>query len=524
MKLNDFFNEPDEVTTDRVSEKYPALSDQHKERLFAMSKRKYDINNNNDISKVSEVSGVEHYSKPKWYKAVSIAAAAVLAVGGLGSGMALIIRNGHAPASSSQVSEDNIETSTVEEKTESTTSEEITMTEDEYKAIGKEITDNYLEISNIIQGCKVSTDENDCISYYVYDSQDTEWTNNYAYYRTFFRVTDERFKNFDDIYNCFKQYKTAGRSTDWYGTDDLYQLEEGYSVKQYYGGDISAYPSGSDIDLAAMREDDDSFIYLDGNYVMYNGSLYTAGNRWETPYFNDEIETKVSDLSAESFTFSRYIINPLYDSNVKYGMEKIYKMVLEDGKWKIDCIDTGAQVEVSASSAIKNYLYDNSDFNEIDVEKLECILTDFDEAKKTCKAHGICKDIIGDDAIEIDAEIDVEAYELINIEVNRLKEVDRSLKRPDVLWRENYLDRMARAVKKYIESSDEYKDMDLDLELDHIYTKVYDYDDSAGTCTGHAMVISKNNDISLDWYVGVDLNSETVTFHQEHSEAFGDEE
>ena len=83
---------------------------------------------------------------------------------------------------------------------------------------------------------------------------------------------------------------------------------------------------------------------------------------------------------------------------------------------------------------------------------------------------------------------------------------------------------MARAVKKYIESSDEYKDMDLDLELDHIYTKVYDYDDSAGTCTGHAMVISKNNDISLDWYVGVDLNSETVTFHQEHSEAFGDEE
>ena len=185
MKLNDFFNEPDEVTTDRVSEKCPALSDQHKERLFAMSKRKYDINNNNDISKVSEVSGVEHYSKPKWYKAVSIAAAAVLAVGGLGSGMALIIRNGHAPASSSQVSEDNIETSTVEEKTESTTSEEITMTEDEYKAIGKEITDNYLEISNIIQGCKVSTDENDCISYYVYDSQDTEWTNNYAYYRTF---------------------------------------------------------------------------------------------------------------------------------------------------------------------------------------------------------------------------------------------------------------------------------------------------------------------------------------------------
>ena len=114
MTIEEIFDNADEVTTDRISEKYPALSDSEKDRLFAMSKRKYNINNNNEYKNVNEVSGVERYSRPKWHKAVSVAAAAVLAVGGIGGGMALISRNGQVTVSSSQVSEGSVEASETE--------------------------------------------------------------------------------------------------------------------------------------------------------------------------------------------------------------------------------------------------------------------------------------------------------------------------------------------------------------------------------------------------------------------------
>ena len=93
MRTDDIFNDIDSKTADRLSKEYPVLRDEQKERLYAMSKRKFDIKNVNDNNGI-DVSGVEKYRRPKWYKGVSVAAAAILLTGGIGSSMYFISRNG----------------------------------------------------------------------------------------------------------------------------------------------------------------------------------------------------------------------------------------------------------------------------------------------------------------------------------------------------------------------------------------------------------------------------------------------
>lgn len=71
------------------------VSESEKERIFEMSKRMYDIKKNaaaQSYEPADEVSGVEIYRRPRWYKAVSIAAAFVLAVAAI-TGSALMIRS-----------------------------------------------------------------------------------------------------------------------------------------------------------------------------------------------------------------------------------------------------------------------------------------------------------------------------------------------------------------------------------------------------------------------------------------------
>ena len=84
MRTDDVFNDIDSRTADRLAKEYPVLRDEQKERLYAMSKRKFDIKIDNSSI---DVSGVEKYRRPKWFKGVSVAAAALLLVAGIGGSM-----------------------------------------------------------------------------------------------------------------------------------------------------------------------------------------------------------------------------------------------------------------------------------------------------------------------------------------------------------------------------------------------------------------------------------------------------
>ena len=84
--MKDFylFDDTDDVTLESLAQDFPVLTDEEKERIYAMSERKY----NNDTEKKTddifdneeEVKGVERYRRPKM-RTASIAAAAVLLIG-----------------------------------------------------------------------------------------------------------------------------------------------------------------------------------------------------------------------------------------------------------------------------------------------------------------------------------------------------------------------------------------------------------------------------------------------------------
>lgn len=187
MRFDDLFNDIDNNTAYRLSEEYPVLKDDRKERLYAMSKRKYDMN---DVfgNKLNDVSGVEKYRRPKWYKSASIAAAAVLLVGGIGGSMAFISRNANVP--STEVEEIVPETTEAEEVTEESTEAE----EVDADAIAKELTDAWMECLFDILGRTLEVDRSSIVTKTITTSDgEDEFT------RDFYRVTDPRYPTWEDL-------------------------------------------------------------------------------------------------------------------------------------------------------------------------------------------------------------------------------------------------------------------------------------------------------------------------------------
>ena len=83
----DVLENAEQSVIDRLTAEYPPRDEKEKEKVFSMSERKIKYRSN-QTEKTAEqtVSGVEVYKRPKWQKFLSIAAAAVLIVGGLGGG------------------------------------------------------------------------------------------------------------------------------------------------------------------------------------------------------------------------------------------------------------------------------------------------------------------------------------------------------------------------------------------------------------------------------------------------------
>ena len=74
-----------------MSSKYSPLDDEAANRIFAKSKRKYKTRKyGRDFSTADEVTGVDVYMKPKWYKPVKAAVICLIALGGIGIGAAFI--------------------------------------------------------------------------------------------------------------------------------------------------------------------------------------------------------------------------------------------------------------------------------------------------------------------------------------------------------------------------------------------------------------------------------------------------
>ena len=82
MNNKNLFNELDSMDIENIANDFPILTDDEKERIYAMSKNKYNIsdNTNDKFSRETEVSGVEIYKHLKWITA-SIAASLAQLIG-----------------------------------------------------------------------------------------------------------------------------------------------------------------------------------------------------------------------------------------------------------------------------------------------------------------------------------------------------------------------------------------------------------------------------------------------------------
>ena len=235
MRFSDVFSDIDDKTAERLSAGYPVLDGRQKERLYAMSKRKYEINAGNGSN---EVSGVERYSRPKWYKAVSIAAAAVLVVAGIGGSTALISRYGRSPADSTgaavtesaTLSEEqaaSIEAAKAEEQrrseeniAEAEKKAEAARAEDEQKsidAVAGEMTAAFRELMYDIRAGHLEVDETEVITRSIYSGD-------YEHQLSFYRITDPDYPSWEAVEKrCYEVFdKELGKSflEDWHHADE----------------------------------------------------------------------------------------------------------------------------------------------------------------------------------------------------------------------------------------------------------------------------------------------------------------
>lgn len=455
MNMNDYKRVTDRLAPDERCRK-EVLDMSKRENKIKMNKNEYTEN----------VSGVEVRSGHGIMKYVSIAAACALIVGGIGTTGVLLHKGSKNAQQFTEVVEEETTAEAVTEITEEPTELPV---EYDYAAIANELTQHYIDSLNVMQYGDVSYDSNESITFYTYDSTDEEWSNRCGGERTFYKVTDERFKNCQDIYEYYKapiasviDRKNFGETYESFTMPDNYKeaqgVEDSVTLRSWLGEDVSKFEVGSRVDLAYDPEDESTIDYAahsihTATYVEYNGQLYVR----QMPKFSTtgdnsfSTEPAVTHEEADSFTVSRFVRPPyLGYANTNYGEEKIFTFVLENDEWKIKSIETGDRPEYTSAVAIQNYIEKRAEYNDINIgydyegkagrgighimDKLE--ITEYDSSIHVCKVHAVLHNMNGEDALDMTAEVSVNykgSPVVMSADITRIKEYDSSYERPNAV-------------------------------------------------------------------------------------------
>ena len=301
MRTDDVFNDIDNNTAERLSKEYPVLKDEQKERLYAMSKRKFDIKNDNSSI---DVSGVEKYRRPKWYKGVSIAAAAVLLTGGIGGSMYFISRSGWRASTQLE--------GTLAETTEALTNEQTEAVEADAEVIAKGLIDDCMDFFSVIAGNSLEVDKSDVIT------KTSEQISGGEFRRDYYRVTDPKYPTFADIEKrCFEIFdaecgqmilKECIGEKDDNMSDPLFCVTEDgyYHESNHHDDDTNIFSSneyemneytddGGNITATVIVRNDNTTFKTIFTIVNTEDGL-RIGNIWIAPIFD---ETEVSTEAVE---------------------------------------------------------------------------------------------------------------------------------------------------------------------------------------------------------------------------------
>lgn len=464
MNINDYKKVTDRLEPDERCRK----------EVLGMNKGENKIKQN--INEFDEkVSGVEVKHGHSAMKYISIAAAFVLVAGGIGTTSYFMHRNGGSQFTDTVEEETTAEDTeaATEEVTEIVTEEVNTPVDSDYEAIAQDLTDKYLESTNVMYFGNVEFDINDSITFYTYDSTDDYWSDNYGGERTFYKVTDERFNSCQDIYENYKKDITSApiKNTEYTMPEsylDAQVIDGMSSITSWLGRDVSKFEDGSRVDLRPYHDeeievDEEAFSINNAIYVEYKGGLYVS--KWSVdfdsaPYYGNgkhknvavyTTEPEIKEENGDTFTVSRFSSSGNYNEKFTYGDENIFTFTLENDEWKISSVSLGVRPEYDSAIAIQNYLEKKSEYNDInigcDTEKSTGLgighimnnleVLDYNKETKICKVHAVLHDTQGVDAIDMTADVNVNPngnLAVISADITRLKEYDSSLDRQGILY------------------------------------------------------------------------------------------
>ncbi|WP_028520322.1 hypothetical protein [Ruminococcus flavefaciens] len=287
-KLEYLFSDKDS-DIERVAERYTAAGNKEKEKIYDITRKKYNIlreeeANTSEDGFIKEAEGVERYSRPRWIRMVSAAAAAVILITGVCGGVFLTRskRVDRIDIDSSQFAE----TVTVKEVTTITDDGEIVKVDME-KVVDK-LTDGLEHIHKSLAQEGVDIDD----SLTFISTTDTNAPSSINYYR----VTDEKLDTFDE----FEMIMESTYSSN--------------TREKYMGGDMSEYENG-------VEFHDASFIKQNLRaFIIYNDNIYSEA-------FVQPNESYSSNF-ANTFNFSNY---ELISSEFPADDEQRIKWLIEDG-------------------------------------------------------------------------------------------------------------------------------------------------------------------------------------------------
>ena len=177
------------MVIDKISEEFPVLTDEEKERIFSMSEKKYNLEKGDKKETIydvgSEVRGVEQYHRPLWCKIASAAAAAVFVIGGISGGMTLLNKKSSVPNAYVDENSSNTQASSGQTKEKGSAV---------YENIAYTLTNRFASTENKLFSCNVATDENDSLTFFVYSTEKNDKEEHH-----FLRVTDPLFRSYDKL-------------------------------------------------------------------------------------------------------------------------------------------------------------------------------------------------------------------------------------------------------------------------------------------------------------------------------------
>ncbi|GEM_PF-2865648 len=433
-----------------ISEEYPVLSDEEKDRIFNKSEQKLI---SEDITG-EQVSGVETY-KPQIYKYIGIAAAFLLVCGG-GTALYMNVRPSRSPESFDVVEE------TTEESVQET-SEEIT-----------EISEgdiNLQEIEDIVL--------NTIMFDYTLYNPDIIDENPIS-----FNIVNEDGTDFEpEVFYLVNNFETI---------EDLKDVALGFMTENYYANSVVNYAGDkSDVSLDEKITIQEFFgdSFHVPSMITYNGRLYTNYNP-ENKIFNFDFDSFPVEIVENDGNFMKIKkqVNITYNESTKL-INKVVKVNSVDSEVIEGIICYDFELVKTENGWRVNDLYSEP----IDESETEEPVTDITEP--TTDTTEIPEEITDDIITTEDMRFDYErAREILNKQNQICHEIEDNLDETDYVEYETEPDTHAKYLRY---TGSKYNSIDeIMADFDDIFTDEY----------MRSMSLIPNENSEIDYRVFIEEN------------------